>query len=116
MDNKKIPNPYGKKGCIEHQDLQKEVGKQIEKKGLNAIFEYFVRLITGKARFIDVAGIDKITGEEIEFHQIGIQTKKGLPVKRERDVVLEIEKYKGISVKFHPYDIIQGNEDDRQTD
>lgn len=49
---------------------------------------------------MDVA---EINGEELTFHQIGKQTKKGLPVKRERDVIEEIEKTKGISVEFHAY-------------
>jgi hypothetical protein len=112
MSKNKVPNPNGKKGGKKHQDLQKKVGEDVEKRGLDVILEYFLRLINGKARFMDVAGLDKVTREEIEFHQVGKQTKKCLPVKRERDVIEEIEKHKNIHVEFHAYNVEEENEND----
>ena len=112
MSEKKVPNPHGKKGGEKHQKLQKKVGEEVERKGFEVIFEYFLRLINGKRRFIDVAGLDKDTKKEIEFHQIGMQTKKRLPVKRERDVIEEIEKYKDIQIEFHAYNVEEEKEND----
>lgn len=109
MSEKKIPNPNGRKGGEKHQKLGKQVFDEIEKKGLFAKFEHFIRLITGQGRFMDLAGFDE-NGNEVEYHQIGKQTKKGLPVKRERDVIEEVEKYKGIQIEFHPYNIEEEEE------
>ena len=62
---------------------------------------------------MDMAEIDN--GTEIMYHQIGKQTKKGLPVKRERDVIEEIEKYKDIRIEFHAYNVEEGTKNDGQT-
>ncbi len=116
MSEKKVPNPNGKKGGEKHQNLQAKVGEEVEQKGLERIFEHFIKLFNGKRRFIDVAGLDKVTKKEIEFHQIGIQTKKGLPVKRERDVIEEVEKYKNIQVEFHAYNKEEDKDNDGSSD
>ena len=55
---------------------------------------------------MDVAAFDE-NGNEVEFHQVGKQTKKGLPVKRERVVIEEIRKYKDVPITFHPYNQIE---------
>ncbi len=115
MTEKKVPNPYGRKGGEKHQEKVKEVFADVEKRGFIGGFEKFIRLITGQGRYIDVVGLDQDTEIPVEFHQIGIQTKKGLPVKRERDVIEEIEKYKDIRIEFHAYNAEEGTENDGQT-
>ena len=41
--------------------------------------------------------------------------KKSLSIKRERDVIEEIEKYKDIQIEFHAYNVEEGTENDGQT-
>ena len=62
-DKKNVPNPNGRKGCEEHQNLIQKIFNSIIKKGLIAIFEYFIEVENGekKSRFIDVAAIDTET-------------------------------------------------------
>jgi hypothetical protein len=100
---KNPPNPYGRKGCPEHIDLMNQVAEKVEKKGLIAKLEFFIRLITGKGRAVDVAGLDSQTNIPVEFHQIGKQNKNMTPVKRERDILDEIEQETKIRPEFHPY-------------
>ncbi|MCB1179423.1 MAG: hypothetical protein KDK36_17710 [Leptospiraceae bacterium] len=102
MQDNKVPNPNGRKGGEKHQNKVKEVVVQVEKKGLLASLEHFLKLVTGKRKFIDVAGLDS-EGNEIEYHQVGKETKKGLPVKRERDTIEEISNSKDVEIYFHPY-------------
>lgn len=49
-EDKNIPNPYGRKGGIKHQEK----------------------------------------GKEVEIHQVGKQTKSGIPVIRERKTIEEV--------------------------
>lgn len=63
----------------------------------------------GKKRYVDVAGLDE-SDEIKELHQIGKQTKKGLPVKRERDAIEDTEKAQPIKPEFHPYNETDSDE------
>ncbi|HRG76252.1 MAG TPA: hypothetical protein PLX69_16955 [Leptospiraceae bacterium] len=99
---KKIPNPFWKKGGEAHQEKVKEVAKEVDSRDLFSDLENKIDLSNGSRRFIDVAGLDD-NRNIVELHQIGKQTKKGLPVKRERDVIEEVSKETGIEVEFHPY-------------
>ncbi|HAN78224.1 MAG TPA: hypothetical protein DCQ31_10870 [Bacteroidales bacterium] len=99
-------NPYGKKGCPEHQKKIKEIGFEIERRGLIVFFEFLFRIRGGKkkSRFADVVGFkgNKLT----EVHQVGITNANGTPVKRELDAADDIEnksEYKDISVQFHKF-------------
>jgi hypothetical protein len=103
---KKIPNPFGKKGCEEHQEKVEEVADEVETRDLKVVKEKNIDLSTGKRRYIDVAGID-IDDNIVELHQVGKQTKKGLPVKRERVVIEEVREETGIDIEFHPYNDIE---------
>ncbi len=100
-------NPYGKKGGPKHQEKIQEIGKNIEKKGLIAFFEYVFK-INGrkkKKRYADVVGLSTEM-ELIEIHQVGNKNKNGSPIKRERDAIKDIEEYsnnKNIKVQFHTY-------------
>jgi RHS repeat-associated protein len=102
----KVPNPWGKKGGPAHQKKVKEVKKDIESRGLEAVEELPVPTPKGakKKRFIDVAGVDPKTKRVKEMHQVGKQTTKGKkPVSRERKAIEDVEKATKKKVKFHPY-------------
>jgi hypothetical protein len=42
--------------------------------------------------------------------------KKGLPVKRERDVIEEVENDKNIQVEFHAYNVEEDKDNDGSSD
>lgn len=111
MPEKQIPNPYGKLGGIEHRQKVTEVALEVEKRGLFARLEYLIHFISARKRFVDVAGINKNSLIPEEYHQIGKQTNKRRPVKRERDVIDEIYIEKGIKPQFHAYNGIEQNEE-----
>lgn len=57
-------------------------------------------------RFADVIAFDEKSKKVVEIHQVGVQTKGGLPVARERRAIADIEqhgKIGGIRVQFHAY-------------
>ncbi|HRG49331.1 MAG TPA: hypothetical protein PLG41_24215 [Leptospiraceae bacterium] len=110
-EEKKVPNPYGRKGGLEHQAKVEEVAKEVGERGFFVRLEYLVSLVTGKKRFMDVAGLDEETRKPVEFHQIGKETKSGNPVKRERDVLDEIARERDIILKFHAYNVEEKNEE-----
>ena len=104
MEKKKVPNPNGKKGGKEHQDLIAEVSEDIDKRGYTPDPEHLIPLTNKKkkCRYVDVAALDE-DDLAIEYHQIGKQNKNGTPVKRERDAIADIEEADGIEVQFHAY-------------
>jgi hypothetical protein len=56
------------------------------------------------SRFIDVAAVDKTTGEIIEGVQVGRETKGKIPVARERRAIKDIhDAAPDIDIKFRPY-------------
>ena len=101
---KKVPNPNGRKGGLAHQDKVNDIAKDIKDRGLKPKAEYHVKTPGGKKsnRFVDVVGLDH-KNNVVEMHQVGVQTKKELPVKRERDALDDIEGASGIRPEFHPY-------------
>lgn len=59
-----------------------------------------------KRRFADIIAFDEKSKNVAEIYQIGVQTKGGLPVARERRAIADIEqhgKIGGIRVQFHAY-------------
>jgi len=102
-EQKKIPNPDGRKGCEAHRNLIITIEKEVKDKDLEARKEFAVKINEAKKRYLDVAGLDKITKEIVELHQVGVQTQAGIPVKRERDAIKDIEEAAGITVEFHAY-------------
>ena len=56
-----------------------------------------------KYRFADVAEVDPKTNKVKKYHQVGKKTKKGNPVKRERDAIKDIKKATETDVEFHSY-------------
>ena len=99
---KKIPNPYGKLGGPEHRKKVIEVTEEIIERKKSFVIEFFVKIFgRKKGRFVDVAAFEE--EKLVEFHQVGKKTKKGFPVKRERDVMEELEKEYKIKPDFHAY-------------
>jgi hypothetical protein len=100
------PNPYGKAGGPAHQAGVRNVVDDISSRGLIARQE--VRFDTPGGfkdrRFADVGAYDA-DGNLVEIHQVGRQTKGGLPVKRERAALVDIMNNNpgNASVFFHPY-------------
>jgi hypothetical protein len=108
-EDKKVPNPFGRKGGLEHQAKVNEVAEEIQSRGLQAVKEQILRFLgIGKYRFADVAAVDN--REIVEVHQIGKETMSGNPVKREQIVMDEIEREMDISVSFHAYNKEKKNE------
>ncbi|MEQ8627770.1 MAG: RHS repeat-associated core domain-containing protein [Ekhidna sp.] len=104
-NDKKVPNPNGKKGGEDHQRVNEDVAKDIEGRGNEAQSESKVNTPDGEKgyRYADQAEVDPNTGEVIEYHQVGKQNKNGTPVSRERRAADDIEKATGKPVRFHPY-------------
>lgn len=101
---KACPNPYGKLGSPEHQAGVRQVAADIKARGLRPQTEYQIYTPNGakSKRFADVVGLD---GNDIpvEIHQVGRQTKGGLPVSRERQAINDIRNATGINPGFHPF-------------
>ncbi|MDI1434744.1 hypothetical protein [Polyangium sorediatum] len=104
-NERRVPNPDGRKGGKAHQDKVDDVAEDIKKRNLDPVKEFPVETPGGpkKKRYMDVAGVDKNTKQPVEFHQVGKQRKDGQPVSRERKPIDEVERAKGIRPKFHPY-------------
>jgi RHS repeat-associated protein len=101
--DKKTPNPNGRKGGPEHQAKVKEIQKDIQSRGLNSETEYQVKTPGGEksSRYVDVVAKDK-NGNVVEMHQAGKQTQAGNPVARETRALNDIEKQTGKRPQFHP--------------
>jgi len=102
---KKIPNPNGKKGCKEHQDKIKEESDRIDAEGYLPDFEKKIPITDSKKRFADLVALDE-NQNITEIVQVGISTKKGDPVQREKKAIADIEKATGMKVKFVAYKIL----------
>ena len=89
-------NPNGRKGCQAHQDKVNDMYKQLSNNtdgladGLEVVKEFGVDTVNGlkSRRYVDVA-VHK-DGVLIKGYQIGVSTKKGLPVIRERRALKDI--------------------------
>jgi len=89
------------KGCEAHRNLIERIFNSILKRGLGAKTEKRIILANGDSRYVDVAGLSGLV--VVELHQVGVQTQAGIPVKRERDAIKDIEEATGITVEFHAY-------------
>jgi len=104
--NKKISNPYGKKGSPEHQNLILKIKQMLEQIYKRVRREYKVPTTDNKSRVLDIVALND-DGSVAEYHQIGKQNKNGEPVARERKAIQEIEKATGKKVFFHAYNILK---------
>jgi RHS repeat-associated protein len=100
---KVVPNPHGKLGGPAHQKKVADVETDIKNRGLEPKKEEAVQTTGGfkDRRYVDVVAKDG-SGNIVEYHQVGRQTKKGLPVKREREAASDISKATKKPVIFHP--------------
>jgi RHS repeat-associated protein len=99
-----VPSPDGRNGSPAHQAKIRKIARQIKKKGMRAQREYMVRTPNGAKnyRYVDVVGLDKDDTIK-QMYQVGLQTKKGIPVSRERVALDDIEEALGIRPEFEPY-------------
>ncbi|HDR1023040.1 TPA: hypothetical protein QB352_002358, partial [Pasteurella multocida] len=118
-DEKKVPNPNGKKGGEKHQAKVQEIKDDIVSRGMTAESEY--RYVTPEghksSRYADVVALDS-SGNVVEVYQVGrslkkpsqtLQTEYGdiVPVSRERKAITDIKgspAYNGEDVIYHAYD------------
>jgi len=107
METKRIPNPNGRKGCLEHQNRIKKIMQRLASFGLIPDDEHRIDLANGDKRYADVVGIDP-NGNLAEIHQIGKQNQDGTPVAREQRAIKDIEEATGIKVTFTAYNITIG--------
>jgi hypothetical protein len=104
MDDKKPPNPNGKKGGEKHQNKTSETAAKIEAKDLIAKKELEVDTPQGKKtkRYVDVAALD-LDRKVVELYQVGKTNKNGTPVKREQEAIADIEAVLKMKVQFLDY-------------
>ena len=104
-NEKKVPNPNGKKGGEAHQKGVDEAENNLKKEGYDNIQrEVKVETPNGEksSRYIDVRGTKTKTGETKDV-QVGKQNKNGTPVARERRAMDDIKKETENKPEFHPY-------------
>jgi RHS repeat-associated protein len=108
---KRPPNPNGRKGSPEHQAEVGKAEQELRDKYANdpnieVQTEVRVRTPGGdkENRYLDVAAVDKRTGEVVEGVQVGKQTQAGNPVAREQRAIQDVNKASpGTDVSFRPY-------------
>ncbi len=105
--SKKVPNPNGKKGSLEHQAKIKEIEKNLEKLGFTVKLEYYIKTMAGmKNRYVDLAAFEKRTKRLVELHQVGKTKANGEAVKRKQEAIEDIKKTTGKDVIFHAFKIL----------
>lgn len=94
----------GRLGGPEHKAGVQSVVDDIKSRGLEPRKEVKVKTPNGAkpVRFADVGAYDS-NNNLVELHQVGLQTKGGLPVARERQAIDDIIGGSGIRPLFHPY-------------
>jgi hypothetical protein len=98
---KKIPNPFGKKGSLKHQEKTQEIADEIERNNLVPKRELEIVTPAGKKkkRFVDVAALD-LKKSVVALYQVGKTKKNGSPVKREAEAIEDIETAVNLKVNF----------------
>lgn len=92
MPARNVPNPGGKLGDFITRQTTRDVIKELDLRGFTEIeTEAFFKKSKEalKNRFIDILATNPASGESLLIN-IGKKTKKGLPIKRERDALLDI--------------------------
>jgi len=108
MNNKKVPNPWGKVGGPEHRAAVKQTAEEILQTEMDFELEIHVPTPDGKkkGRFADIASIDRATNLPVNYYQIGKTNKNGTPIKREVEAMDDIETATGKRPIFKPYNLI----------
>ncbi len=91
-------NSNGKKRCQAHQDKIKNIKDELSKnidEGLEVVTEFRVDTPNGlkSSRYVDVA-VTK-NKELVKGYQVGVSTKSGIPVSRERKAMKDIAEALG---------------------
>ncbi|MBR6666205.1 MAG: RHS repeat-associated core domain-containing protein [Lachnospiraceae bacterium] len=101
---KKVPNPYGKKGCQAHRDTI----ASIQPSRTGGAMNYEKGFVTPKGskscRYADAVEI--ADGNIVAIHQVGKVNKNGTPVIRESRAIEDImnsSDYNGAPIYFWPY-------------
>ncbi|MFJ8011073.1 polymorphic toxin-type HINT domain-containing protein [Streptomyces sp. NPDC096339] len=103
----RIPmNPWGRKGGPRHQAVIDQVERDLQSQGFITRREVAFDTPGGfkSTRAADVAAYDA-DGNLVSIHQVGLQTKGGIPVMRETEAMSDIWSVinDGVSINFHPY-------------
>jgi hypothetical protein len=107
---KYLSNPDGRRGGPGHQAGVREGRDLLIGMGFaeEDIFEeYRIPTPGGNKdnRFMDIVGVNHDTGKPEVAVQVGVQNKNGIPVKRERDALYDVQNHgtKQVPVIFIPY-------------
>ncbi|SNY53633.1 polymorphic toxin-type HINT domain-containing protein [Paractinoplanes atraurantiacus] len=105
-----VRNPYGRAGGPAHQRVIDQVERDLQNQGFTTRREVPFSTPTGfkPNRAADVAAYDA-NGTLVSVHQVGLQTKGGLPVMRETEAMSDIwsELDDGVEMVFHPYGTVK---------
>ncbi|MFE5676933.1 polymorphic toxin-type HINT domain-containing protein [Streptomyces erythrochromogenes] len=100
------PNPWGRSGGPRHQAVIGQVERDLQSQGFTTRREVGFDTPGGfkSTRAADVAAYDA-GGNLVSIHQVGMQTKGGIPVMRESEAMSDIWSVldDGVAIKFHPY-------------
>lgn len=105
VPTERVPNPWGMKGNPRyHGRLVQEIAGDVDSRGLAVRVDYPVRNPAGDiVRRVDIAGLRN--GVPVEFHQVGLVTRGGIPIGREWDALVDVYDLTGTWPEFHPYGI-----------
>ncbi|MFW5472713.1 LamG-like jellyroll fold domain-containing protein [Knoellia sp. CPCC 206450] len=99
------PNPWGKLGSPAHRRVVSDVRADLESQGLRVEAEVEFSTPGGfkNKRYADLAAYDE--NGLVSIHQVGRQTKGGLPVMRESKAIWDIWSAMddGVDIQFHRY-------------
>ena len=103
-----VPNPFGRLGGPAHQAKVAEIERDIRFRGFRPKTEFHVPTPGGVKgdRFVDVAALDPLSRQPVEFHQVGQLKASGFPVAREMRAILDILRYGNypdVPLWFHEY-------------
>ena len=104
-EQKKVPNPNGKKGGEDHQRTVNKEEQKLRDEGYDVVNrEVKVDTKGGNkdTRYADLEGTNTQTGETKQI-QVGKQNKNGTPVSRERKAMDDIENSTNKRPTFIPY-------------
>lgn len=101
-----VRNQYGRAGGPAHQRVIDDVERSLQEQGFATRREAPFNTPGGfkPNRAADVAAYDS-GGNLVSVHQVGLQTKGGIPVMRETEAMSDIWSVldEGVEIVFHPY-------------
>ncbi|MFF3938263.1 ricin-type beta-trefoil lectin domain protein [Streptomyces phaeofaciens] len=104
------PNPWGRSGGPRHQAVIDQVERDLQSQGYTTRREVPFNTPGGfkSTRAADVGAYDS-DGNLVSLHQVGLQTKRGLPVMRETEAMSDIWSVidEGVDIVFHAYGTVK---------